>query len=236
MNEDAFMPDFEVDLVFSYRVHPVNTVMHVVQEALRPIATEAGKRLLVNTMREPRGLPNVPEIIFVYEHYRTGPGGETGIPAGATFIPSANWILGNEGGTVWVNKILELRVNGGPQYSRNVSFSPYNSEARFDHMTQTAPIFVQGEVEYARCAGNVAVHELAHQFGITTHSTNPSNFMAQGRSLGPLYLSLRREQLRQFWSETKQFDDAQRSTIRDTIRRGVMPGGVAVERRPSAAQ
>lgn len=235
MNEDVFMPDFEVDLAFSYRVQPVNVVTQVVRDALEPIATEAGKRLIVNTMREPRGAENVPEIIFIYERFQTGPGGDSGIQAGASFIPSANWILGNEGGTVWVNKILELRVGGGPQFGRNISFSPYSSEPRIDYVSQTATVFVEGEVEYARCAGNVAVHELAHQFGITTHSTDPSNFMAQGSSLGPLYLSLRREQLRQFWAGAKQFDDAQIATIRETIRRGVLPGGVVLESAPSAA-
>jgi hypothetical protein len=240
------MPSFEIDLVFTYRVSPRNVVLQVIHDAFVSIAAAAGKDLVITSREHSRETGGYVEIQFVYEHMRIFPnGGFQGIPSGvqmmrrpdtsigltshAQVLRNARLTLGNEGGSVFVHAILELRVGGGPRYSRRTTYHPYSVRPETDFVSCTRPLFIPGERAFARCAGNVAVHEIAHQLGIHEHSRDPRNFMATGQAIGGLMYYNRREHLRRFWSGTKNFSTSQRVLLIESIRVGGHAGGFVTE-------
>lgn len=208
------MPAFNIYLVRSDTIRPRPVLFETIRDALGALCDEGGKELvLVPLVQEGEHLDG-PQIVFDWQVHH--------VRSGEQFITHRSPMLAGESGVVFVNVLLELRTGGPPVY-------PTHRGGRVDFATPTAPVFTNGEADFARAVGNVTVHEIGHTLGIQSHSNEPSNFMVSGFDRAVPRPGARRENLRAFWSGRKSFNEAQRQTLLGAIRTGQFGGEPVLE-------
>ncbi|AUX38943.1 uncharacterized protein SOCE26_003240 [Sorangium cellulosum] len=222
------MTDFNIILRDPHRVRPTDVLIRTVTEAFEGLAEEAGRPLNVVAGSPMSGAPLDDQLAITFVGNR--------LRLGERFIGGSNigLILGDEGGAaVYVGALLEMRVGGGPRGvlvpSRYRGGSPLDREParlEIDYMSQTEPVFENGEPELARAAGNVAAHELGHMLARLGHELDLGNYMADGSAFLRRFPSPTRRDLRWFWSGRKSWDPAQRQRLVRVIRSGRIEGGL----------
>lgn len=218
------MSFLSIYLVNAETVRSGEVLLQTISEAIEPVARQAGKQL--NLVRVRTGAPTgAADLVVTFVARTPSPavGQDRDVQSlrfGEQFIGSSRigLILGDEGGgNVYLSAILEMRVGGRPQ-----RLGPDPTDIDYGRAIES--VFVAGEPDLARCAGNVAVHELGHMIAALPHSPDPRNFMSTGGAVR----SRTRQNLRWYWAGRKSFSAAQSNQLVDAIRRGNFRGGMRV--------
>ena len=223
------MSHYTIHLINVGIVRPTAVVRSVIEGAVQPLADQAGHTLNLVNVSPASASSGTPDVSLEFNGSRPR--------LGEQFIGGRGLIFGEQSGAILVGNILEYRVGGGRTRTPLSAMDPRRPTrrsslpAQVDHMSSMRSLFLNGEREFARAVGNIAVHELGHTIAGLDHHQDRENFMFTGASLQRQQSRdwHTYENLRGLWSSRKSFDTDQASRLVAAIRARDL-AGVSVSR------